>query len=167
MDIGTTALLGLAMRFDVVIDGYNLGSWNSCKGLSVSFKHEKVAELGEHTYNTYIPGRVEYPVVTLQRAMVKGDWERTKGWLEVVAAAPWLAADNPMADVAGDLGLELGGSSAKITLRDASLAEVATWELQAAMPQAWKGPAFDANGKAVAIETLELIHEGFLSCPSV
>lgn len=58
----------------------------------------------------------------------------------------------------------LGPSSGKITLRDANLAEVASWELQNVLPNSWKAPAFDANGRNVALETLELVHEGFLVC---
>lgn len=177
--IAADAMLGMAHRFACVIDGYDLGSWTKCSGLSVTFKYEKVKELGEHTTLSYIPGWVEYPAITLQRAMVKSDWEKTKEWLQIVASAPWLLTDNPAMDVAGSVsasaggGLEVGGSvggsllgpsSGKITLFDAALAEVASWELQNVLPQAWKGPSFDANGKLVALETLELVHEGFLVC---
>ncbi len=180
MPIGQDAALGMAHRFACVIDGYDLGSWTKCTGLSVSFKYDKVQELGEHTTNAYIPGRVEYPAITLQRAMVKSDWEKTKEWLQIVASAPWLLTDNPASDMAGSVsasvgqgGLQVGGSvggsllgpsSGKISLFDSHLAEVASWELQHVLPQAWKGPQFDANGKLVALETLELVHEGFLVC---
>lgn len=160
--ITADAMLGMAHRFSCVIDGYDLGSWTKCTGLGVTFKYEKVAELGEHTTSANIPHRVEYPPITLQRAMVKSDWEKTKDWLQIVASAPWLLADNPVTDVAG--ASLVGPSSGKITLYDAALEEVATWELQNVLPQAWKGPSFDANGKLVALETLELVHEGFLVC---
>jgi phage tail-like protein len=174
------AALGMAHRFACVIDGYDLGSWTKCTGLSVAFKYDKVQELGEHTTSAYIPGRVEYPAITLQRAMAKSDWDKTKEWLQIVASAPWLLTDNPASDMAGSVsasvgpgGLQVGGSvggsllgpsSGKITLFDAGLSEVASWELQHVLPQAWKGPQFDANGKLVALETLELVHEGFLVC---
>ncbi len=180
MPISANAMLGMAHRFSVVIDGSDLGSWTKCTGLSVSFKYDQVKELGEHTMTAYIPGRVEYPAITLQRAMVKSDWDKTKEWLQIVASAPWLLTDNPVTDMAGGIsasagsgGLEVGGSvgtallgpsSGKITLFDAALGEVASWELQNVLPQAWKGPSFDANGKLVALETLELVHEGFLVC---
>lgn len=180
--IGANDTLGMAFRFDVVIDGYDLGSWTSCKGLAVTFKHERVSELGEHTMSTYIPGRVEYSPVSLQRAMTKADWDKTKEWLQIIASAPWLASENPVAEAAGDVSVSVGGggieygssgsaglalqgpSSGKITLRDAALEEVASWELQNVMPASWKGPQLDANGKLVALETLDLIHEGFLVC---
>ena len=180
----TSDTLGVTFRFGVVIDGYDLGSWTSCKGLAVTFKHEQVKELGEHTMTTYIPGRVEYGTISLQRGMTKSDWDKTKTWLQIVASAPWLATENPVAEAAGDVSVSVGGggieyggsaggsagmalqgpSSGKITLFDTALAEVATWELQNVMPAAWKGPQLDANGKVVAVETLDLIHEGFLVC---
>jgi phage tail-like protein len=164
--IAADAQLGLSMRFEVVIDGFELGSWSTCKGLSVSFKHEKVKELGEHTMNAFIPGWVEYPPIQLTRAMAKADWDKTKEWLQTVASAPWLLADNPVSDAVGSVATA-GMSSAKITLRDATDAEVASWELAGVLPNSWKGPQFDANGKTVAIETLELVHEGFLVCLNV
>jgi hypothetical protein len=150
--IAQSATLGMANRFACVIDGCDLGSWTKCTGLSVSFKYDKVAELGEHTTNAFIPGRVEYPAITLQRAMVKSDWDKTKEWLQIVASAPWLLTDNAAMDVAGSVSvgtgggaLEVGGSvggalmgpsSGKITLFDFKLAEVASWELRMPSPRA-------------------------------
>lgn len=159
MTVTELTSVGLACRFDVDIDGYSLGEWTSCKGLAVTFKHDVVKELGEHTYATYIPDRVEYARVVLQRALTAGDWQRTKTWLEFAAAAPWMHTLN-VPNVAD----EIGPTSATITLRDGSLAEVASWTLSNALPAAWKGPQLDAKGNAVAIETLELVHEGFLTC---
>ena len=47
-------------------------------------------------------------------------------------------------------------------MQDAKLSDVAQWKLKNAMPQSWKGPQLDATGKGVALETLEIVHEGFL-----
>lgn len=149
MALAESTQLGLAMRFDVVVDGFDLGSWSSCKGIDVAFKHEKVVELGQHAYATFIPGRAEYSPVVLQRAMSAGDWATTKRWLEQVAGDAWVMGSGVP-------------RTATITLRDAKHGEVASWTLRNALPQAWKGPQLDADGKAVALETLELVHEGFL-----
>jgi phage tail-like protein len=149
MSFSEADFLGTDFRFLVEVDGYSLGSWNSCKGLGITFKHEKVAELGQHAYNTYIPGRAEYTAITLQRAMKSGDWDKTKTWLEAVTADGWLVAT---ADA----------KQATITMQDATTASVAKWTLKNAMPQSWKGPQLTATGKGVALETLEIVHEGFL-----
>jgi phage tail-like protein len=149
MSFSEADYLGTDFRFLVEVDGYSLGSWNSCKGLGITFKHEKVAELGQHAYSTYIPGRAEYTAITLQRAMKSGDWDKTKTWLEAVTADGWLVAT---ADA----------KQATITMQDAATQPVAKWTLKNAMPQSWKGPQLTATGKGVALETLEIVHEGFL-----
>ena len=144
-----TDQLGTDFRFLVEVMGYDLGSWSSCKGLGITFKLETVAELGQHAYNTYIPGRAEYTPVTLQRAMRSGDWDKTKTWLEATTADGWLVAT---ADV----------KEATITMQDATLMDVAQWKLKNAMPKSWKGPQLTSTGKGIALETLEIVHEGFL-----
>lgn len=156
MGLSQSAMLGMAMRFEVVVDDHDLGSWSSCKGLNVTFKHTKVNELGQHEYSAFIPSRAEYSTVVLQRALEKGDWDKTRTYLAKVSAADW------MLDSVGLGGGGGGGSSARITLHDAKLGEVASWTLANVLPTAWKGPALDAGGKQVALETLELCHEGFL-----
>jgi phage tail-like protein len=149
MSFSEADYLGTDFRFLVEVDGYSLGSWNSCKGLGITFKHEKVAELGQHAYNTYIPGRAEYTAITLQRAMKSGDWDKTKTWLEAVTADGWLV-------------MTADAKQATITMQDATTASVAKWTLKNAMPQSWKGPQLTATGKGVALETREIVHEGFL-----
>lgn len=143
MALSSTAMLGLAMRFDVIVDDIDLGSWSSCKGLSLRFKHHKITELGAHETTQYIPQQVEFTKVTLQRAMAAGDWDKTRRWLSKMTDA-------------------FDGSTASIVLRDSKLDEVARWNLQNVLPAGWKGPQLDATGKKVALETLELVHEGFL-----
>ena len=149
MSLSEADLLGTDFRFVVVVTGYDLGSWNSCKGLGITFKHEKVAELGQQAYNTFVPGRAEYTPITLQRAMKSGDWDKTKMWLEAVTSDGWLVATADQ-------------KQATITMQDAMLQPVAKWTLKNAVPQSWKGPQLSATGKGVAMETLEIVHEGFL-----
>lgn len=148
MSFSVTDQLGLSCRFDVVVDGFDLGSWSSCKGLGVRFNLVKFTELGEHQRAAYIPSGVDYTTVTLMRAMAAGDWGTTKRWLEAVAGDGWLTSSTPY--------------TATVKLRDAQLAEVASWTLRNAFPAAWKAPVLDADGRNVAMETLELVHEGFL-----
>ena len=154
-----TAQLGLDMRFEVDIDGFALGSWSSCKGLKVTFGNKRTKELGDHATTHIIPTHATYSNVVLQRAIERDDWNKTKQWLTVAAFAPW------MGDEASPLpsGVPIGPSTATITLRDGSLEEVATWTLEQVQPASWSGPSLSSTGKGVAIETLELAHEGFLS----
>lgn len=149
MPVATQNDHGLVMRFEVDVGGYRLGSWSTCKGLDVTFKYQQVKELGQHAYSTFLVDRAEYSKVTLQRAMRAGDWEITKQWLETITNdAQFVRAGRT--------------TMATITLFDARLGAVATWSLRNATPSAWRGPQLDAKGSAVALETLELVHEGFL-----
>jgi len=49
-----------------------------------------------------------------------------------------------------------------IILRDDVGTERVRWNLRNAWPSKWSGPSFDATSDAIAIETLELTHEGVL-----
>jgi phage tail-like protein len=141
--LSDTAMLGLSMRFAVVVDGVDLGGWASCQGLSVSFNLVERKEGGVNDRTVWLPGRVTYPRVVLTRAMTAQDSAKVMKWLS------------------GMVDKDQGGT-AKITLFDAHNDEVSSWSLQNVLPFLWKGPALNATSRDVAIETLELAHEGFL-----
>jgi phage tail-like protein len=152
MAIAVNTQLGLAMRFRVVVDEVDLGGWSSCTGLSVGFKNTLVAEGANYAYQTILPDRVEYPVLTLKRAMNRQDSTHVQQWLTRVVAQ-WYGAKSPS---------DYAARTARITLYDAHGEQVATWSLRNVYPAGWQGPDLDANGSHVAIETLQLVHEGFL-----
>ena len=52
---GSNAPRGLAARFQVTIDGQNLGAWSSCTGLEVDFQHESYEELGNNQFVHFLP----------------------------------------------------------------------------------------------------------------
>jgi phage tail-like protein len=141
--LSESAMLGLSMRFAVVVDGVDLGGWASCQGLSVSFNLVERKEGGVNDRTVWLPGRVTYPRVTLARAMTAADSAKVMTWLA------------GMVDKAS-------GGTAKITLFDAHNKEVSSWSLQNVLPFTWKGPSLSATSHEVALETLELVHEGFL-----
>ena len=47
-----------------------------------------------------------------------------------------------------------------IVLLDPARRPVARWTFYSGWPTKWEGPGFDAGGNEVAIETLEIAHEG-------
>jgi phage tail-like protein len=150
MPLSPGAMLGLAMRFQVVVDGVDLGGWQSCKGLSVDFKPEPIAEGGNYEYSTYLPGRLTYTEVTLMRAMTAADSGKVQQWLSSKISG-WVT----------DTGLSSGGTM-RITLQDAHGGQVSSWSLRNVQPKAWKGPDLESTASKVALETLVLVHEGFL-----
>jgi phage tail-like protein len=60
------------------------------------------------------------------------------------------------------LHMVVGGGMATITLLDAAWTAVCSWTLRNVYPSGWTGPSLSAESKKVAIEQLELAHEGFL-----
>lgn len=141
--LSDTAMLGLSMRFAVVVDGVDLGGWAKCEGLAVSFNLEERVEGGVNDRTVWLPGRIKYPKVSLTRAMTAPDSAKVMKWLSSM------------------IDKDRGGT-AKITLFDAHNEEVSSWSLQNVLPWAWTGPTLNAISKDVAVEKLELVHEGFL-----
>jgi len=143
-------MLGLTTRFQVSIDGVNLGGWARCSGLGVNFHPTFQPEGGNYQYQTVMPGRIEYTKVSLARAMSAQDSAVVQGWLRN-RAQNWAPAAN-----SGN------GSTAEIKLLDAHKNPVASWSLRNVFPESWTGPDLDAMTFGVAVEKLVLVHEGFL-----
>jgi len=151
--LSDAARLGMSMRFRVSVDGINLGSWANCAGLSVEFKNTRLTDGGNYEHSVILPDRVEYKAVTLRRAMSQQESATVQRWLHGVVSG-WYNAASPR---------DFGPRTAEIELFDASgSAVVATWTLRNVFPSRWSGPDLDATGTQVAIESLELVHEGFL-----
>ena len=151
---GSYPALGMTMRFKVVVsalknDG-DLGNWSSCKGLHVSFASTPVKEGGQYTSQSYLPERVEYGKITLERAMSRADSGRVLRWLRLVQSK-WMTPGQTY--VANDLS---------ITLQDAGGDDVVTWILSRVCPVSWSCAPFATGKGGIAVETLELQHEGFL-----
>lgn len=143
MPLRTDAMLGMAMRFAVVVDGIDLGGWAKCDGLAVEFKAEKINEGGNYEHEIFLPGQVTYESIKLERAMTLDDSASVMRWLSSKVR-------------------DYEGGTAQISLFDAHGDKVASWSLRNVYPVKWTGPSLNATGKDVAVERLELVHEGFL-----
>lgn len=143
MPLTDSTQYGLVMRFDVVVDGIDLGAWSSCDGLKVDFGLKEIKVGGTNDYKVYLPDRVNYPHLVLKRAMTAKDSGKVMTWLRSMVDAT-------------------EGGTATITLRDSHNQTVSEWTFVNSRPASWKGPTLTATGKEVATEILELVHEGFL-----
>jgi len=150
--LSPAAKLGMSMRFRVSVDGIDLGSWASCAGLSVDFTHVLVREGANYEHPVILPDRVEYKAITLRRAMSQQESALVQQWLAQVVSG-WYHASSPR---------DYGPRTAQIHLYDATGQGVASWTLRNVYPAHWSGPDLDASGSAVAVESLQLVHEGFL-----
>lgn len=132
----------LGLRFKVVIDGFNLGSWTKCEGLSVEYDVHEYNEGGQNGFVHRLPGRAKYQNVKLTRTM-----DTTSA-----SVARWLSS------------VQAGArrQTAHIAVLDAAGTEVMSWSFLDVIPVRWTGPTLDVGSSQVATETLELAHNGFL-----
>jgi len=87
-----------------------------------------------------LPGRVEYGPLVLRRGF-NGDGQLFQWWQAVAQGT-------------------VDRRNVSVVLLDEQRQQVARWNLHRAWPSKWTGPALRALGNEVAIETLELVHEG-------
>ena len=152
MPLDQLARMGLVMRFRVVVDDIDLGGWATCRGLQVNFESKPVNEGANYEYQPILPERITYPPIVLTRAMTKRDSAQVQQWLSQVVSK-WYDSTSPS---------DYSARTARITLLDAYGVEVASWSLRSIYPKRWTGPDLNAKSSDVAVETLELVHEGFL-----
>jgi phage tail-like protein len=134
----------LGLHFTVEIDdGRSLGDWTKCEGLSVEWDIYEYKEGGTNDFVHRLTGRAKYPNLKLTRPIT------ARGTTDIIA---WLKEVGPTQE----------WPNAKISVRDAAGEEVAAWTFGAVRPVKWQGPSLDVGGNQVAIEVLELAHNGFL-----
>jgi phage tail-like protein len=144
-----TEKLGLAMRFQVTIGDVPIGLWRSCRGLRADFKPEVVRVTGDYVGQYHLPGEVSYGPIVLERAVHRESSAQLQQWLVGVLRS-WQ-------DGTGDDTR----TTARITLLDADGEPVDSWLLYGVRPSSWTGPDLSAESNQVAVERLELVHEGF------
>lgn len=133
---------GLSLCFKVTLDDQtDLGSWTKCEGLSVEYDVQEVKEGGNNEYVHRLPGRSKYPNLKLTRPIDK-DTKKVADWLASVASDP-------------------KRSTAEIAILDGGGETIASWRLQGIYPIRWSGPTLDTGSNTVALEVLELVHNGF------
>jgi|SRR5579875_623225 len=144
--------LALAMRFGVVVGGLNLGWWSSCQGLAVTIKPDQATPLGVNGYRQVLMPTIEYPPIVLERAVDSKSTAALQSWLTQEITS-WYKNNSS--------GQPYAGQTATITLYDSHSTSIMSWTLYGVYPTKWTGPKLSSK-EGVAIESLELTHEGFL-----
>jgi phage tail-like protein len=129
-----------SFNFLVELDGISQASFSECSGLD---SHTEVIENHQGGDNVVykLPGKTSYSNITLKWGLT----DSTELWAWRLAVQEGNVQRKNGSIVVYDL---------------ANATEVARWNFVNAWPAKWTGPAFDAKGNAIAIETLELAHEG-------
>lgn len=169
-----TPRYGMTMWFQVVVTSptgaQDLGLWSGCSGLAVALETKELRSGGEYEAPYLYPEQIGYPNVKLERAMERTSSAQVRDWLEKVAR-DWIGGPEGGAALAGDGSGPAGfrGTTVTITLLTAlapgtrpDQRQVATWELQDAIPVHWQGPTLTAKNGDIAVEQLTLAHRGFL-----
>ena len=129
-----------AFRFTVTFDDLPPGGFSDCSGLSLETEVLEYSEGGLNTHTWRLPGRTKQANVTLKRGIVsKVLWD----WHQAIATGDFRSRD------------------CTIRVQDPSgSADLIEFTLVDAFPVKWIGPELAAGANTLAIETLELAHQG-------
>ena len=134
----------VSVFFKVKIDDVDLGTFTSVEGLSFEVQVEPLEEGGNNGFVHWMPGRIKYSNVKFTRP-INADSAKL---------ARWFASMNGT----------VKRTTAEITAQSFNGERpIATWTLSGVIPVRWSGPSLTAERAAVATETFEIAHHGFLA----
>jgi phage tail-like protein len=133
-----------SFNFLLVIDGVTSGGFSECSGLQMEVKTFDYKEGGNNQTTLKFPEHASYGNITLKRGVTTSN--------ELIS---WQLGVND--DISGSRSIR---RAVTIILQDEIGDEVKRWELTGAFPVKWMGPDFKANASEIAIESLELAHQG-------
>jgi len=145
--LASTDSLPSAYSVVTAVAGALLGGFQECTGLETSLEVEDYKEGGLNDRIRKFPTRVNWSNIVLKRGIGLSDdlWN-------------WHAAYMTGTGVRRD-GI--------VVLEDDQHVPQKMWHFQRGLPIRWTGPAFNAKTSEVAIESLEIVHEGItLTSPS-
>lgn len=124
------------------------GGFSECSGLEVEMEVTEYQEGGHNDAVVQRAGRAKYPKLVLKRGMLVGSGQQV-----VTELWTWIQDT-----VAGNRPLRRYDGFVQVLGLDA--APVATWRFRRALPAKMSGPQLNAKTGEVAIEELQLAHEG-------
>jgi phage tail-like protein len=128
-------------NFKLEIDGINRNGFRECSGLDATSDPIDYREGDEKVYtNRKLPGQTKYSNISLK--MGKTDDKDLWEWRQKV--------------IDGKTERKNGS----IILMNESGEEKVRWNFVKGWPTKWVGPSFNATANEVAIETIEIVHEG-------
>ncbi len=128
-------------NYEVTIDGKTVGGFSEVSAPDITADPIEYRE-GNFSVNTVgkQPGLVKYGNITLKWGMTSST--ELYSWMKEVE------------------GGTINRKTVVISLLDDTHAEIAKWTVISAWPTKYTAPDFNATSNEVAVETLELAHEG-------
>lgn len=127
-------------NFLVEVDGITQGGFSDCSGFGASVDPIEYREGGENKTVHKLPGQTKYPNITLKWGLT--DSRELYDWFTDVMKG------------------KIQRKNGSIIVLDLEGKEKVRWNFFNGWPTKWDGPDFSAKGNDVAIETLEIAHEG-------
>ncbi len=134
--------IALSVLFGIEIGGELVATFSECSGIGVTLQTEKVEEGGLNYTTHKLPGRADFSNITLKRGITKST--DLLDWVQDVMRG------------------KRKRQNISIHVFNADLEKITSWQFVDAFPVKWTGPSLQSTSNAIAVETLELAHEGFV-----
>lgn len=138
-----------AYNFHVEINGIQVGGFSEVSGLSIETEIETIKEGGVNETEYKLLKGTKYSNITLKHGMI--DRDELWSWYQDIIHGNRANTSAP---------IRRKRKTVNIYLNDSLKQNVWQWYIIGAYPVKWDGPAFNATGNAIAIETLVLAHQG-------
>jgi phage tail-like protein len=122
---------------------YAVAGFSECSGLEATVEVQEYREGGQNDYVHKFPTRATFANLTLRHGVIYL-YDDLWTWHN---------------------GFVLGQGTRKdgtIVLLDESRAPAKVWQFRRGLPMKWTGPTLNAGQSAVAVESLEIAHEGLV-----
>ncbi len=137
----------LNYRYRVEISGLVVAGFSEVSGLNQEIEVEEFQE-GGVDFVHHLPKGIKHSNLILKRGLSTSD-ELRKWYHEVIKAIHYRKA----IPKSSDIYISIIGTTGEDEVR---------LHIKSAYPIKWSGPQLNAKGSDVAIETLELVHEGLV-----
>jgi len=124
----------LGSSFRIEIDGLGEASFSRCSGLGARVEVVRASE-GGAAGPRLLPGEVRWDPLVLER-----------GWVQDPRLWEWFESGEPR--------------SGAVEILTPDGAPAGRWSFRRGWPARWSGPSFDAGRDEIALEVLEIVHEG-------
>jgi phage tail-like protein len=133
----------LSFNFAVEIDSVFAAGFNEASGLQAEIEVQEYREGGVNEYIHKRAGPARYPSNLILKKGITDSAELWSWYCNVLQG-------------------QIERKSLAVVLMDSTGAEKRRWTFQNAYPVKWAGPDFKAQSSEVAIESMELAHEGLI-----
>jgi phage tail-like protein len=133
----------VSFRFRIEFDSVIAGGFTECSGLQVETEVEEHREGGLNEFSHKLPKGTKYGTITLKRGFI--DTTDLWDWNQKVIAGQTRQRKN-----------------LSIILLDSEGNDKIRWDVREALPVKWSSSEFKSDGNTVMVESLELVHHGFV-----